>query len=208
MTVPATPGGSSAHRRQLRKYTRRAAEAGITFEWFPPTTVTDGTVDALFELHEARRRSRRASTTLSLRHHELVRRCCERAGVDRGPIAVVARDDDHVIGVLLGFGWQRTVALYQKGWHPDYASFSIGSLLVAEAVDAAVAMHADTVDFLRGTEDYKFRFGAVVRDDRTMVVPAGPVGALLLARGRVMAKRESRAPWREGADELELVGSR
>lgn len=202
MTASDGPGGSTTHRSSLRKYARRAERAGIAFEWFAPATVTTAIVDALFELHSARRESRRASTTLGPLHRDLLLRCCERADADRGPVAVVARRDGDVIGVLLGFGWQRGVALYQKGWHPDYASLSIGSLLVAEAVDAAVARGVETVDFLRGTEDYKFRFGAIVREDRTMVVPSGAVGALLVARSRVMVRREARAPWRRAESPL------
>ncbi|MDQ1534206.1 MAG: hypothetical protein QOF28_1967, partial [Actinomycetota bacterium] len=42
-------------------------------------------------------------------------------------------------------------------------------------------------------EDYKYRFGAVDHDDETVVVPAGLVGALLMARSRAMAGREARA---------------
>jgi CelD/BcsL family acetyltransferase involved in cellulose biosynthesis len=205
VTSANAPCGSSAHRSQLRKYARRAARAGIVFEWLPPSSVTPATVDALFELHSARRQSRRKSTTLGPLHRELLLQCCARAGVDRGPVAAVARRGDELIGVLLGFGWQRSVALYQKGWDPQYASFNIGSLLVAEAVDAAVGRGAASVDFLRGTEDYKFRFGAVVRDDRTMVVPSGAVGALLVARSRVMTRREARAPWRRTAVDLHPV---
>lgn len=186
------PGPSPLYRRQLRKYAGRIARAGVTFDWQGPGTVTPATVTALFALHDARRRSRDETSTIGPEHRDLLLRCCVRADSDRGPVAAIARKGDDVIGVLLGFWWQRGVELYQKGWDPTYAPFSLGSLLVVEAIRAADAADADTVDFLRGTEDYKYRFGAVTREDRTVVVPKGPIGALLVARGVALARRDAR----------------
>jgi len=193
------PGPSPLYRRQLRKYAARIARAGVTFDWQGPGAVTPSTVSALFALHDERRRSRNETSTLGPDHRDLLLRCCARAGSDRGPVAAIARKGDDVIGVLFGFWWQRGVELYQKGWDPTYAPFSLGSLLVVEAIRASDAAHADTVDFLRGTEDYKYRFGAVAREDRTVVVPRGPVGALLVARGVALARRDARRARRTAA---------
>jgi CelD/BcsL family acetyltransferase involved in cellulose biosynthesis len=189
-------GRSSNFRTQLNRFARRIARAGVTFEWQPAGAVSPAAVMELFELHWRLRRSRGQSTTLEWQHRELLLRCVERAGTDRGPAAVVARKGDDVVGVLLGFWWQGTFSAYQKGWEPSYAPFSIGSLLVAEAIGHSAAAGADTFDFLRGTEDYKYRFGAVDHDDATVVVPNGVTGALLMARSRALL-RPARRP-REG----------
>jgi CelD/BcsL family acetyltransferase involved in cellulose biosynthesis len=193
---PPRVGRSSNFRTQLGRFARRIARTGVTFEWQPAGAVSPATVMELFELHWRLRRNRGQSTTLEWQHRELVLRCVDRAGTGRGPAAVVARKGDDVVGVLLGFWWQGTFSAYQKGWEPSYAPFSIGSLLVAEAIGHSAAAGADTFDFLRGTEDYKYRFGAVDHDDATVVVPNGVTGALLMARSRALL-RPARRP-REG----------
>ena len=68
--------------------------------------------------------------------------------------------------------------------------------MVSEAIARAAADGAGTFDFLRGTEAYKYRFGAVDHDDETMVLPGGPVGAMFVARARVLSAREKRTPLR------------
>lgn len=193
-------GRSSNFRTQLGRFARRIARAGVTFDWQPAGAVSPAIVMELFELHWRLRRSRGQSTTLEWPHRELLLRCVERAGTGRGPAAVVARKGDDVVGVLIGFWWQGTFSAYQKGWEPSYAPFSIGSLLISEAIERAADAGAHTFDFLRGTEDYKYRFGAVDHEDETVVVPAGPVGALLLARSRALAVRDARARRTDAGD--------
>jgi CelD/BcsL family acetyltransferase involved in cellulose biosynthesis len=189
----ARVGRSANFRAQLARYARRIDRTGVTFEWQPPGTVAPATVMDLFELHWRLRRSRSESTTLERQHRDLLLRCVERGSAERGPAAVLARKGEDVVGALVGFWWRGCFSAYQKGWDPAYASFSIGSLLVSEAITHSARAGAHTFDFLRGTEDYKYRFGAVDVDDETFVLPAGPVGALFLARARALAARDARA---------------
>jgi CelD/BcsL family acetyltransferase involved in cellulose biosynthesis len=188
----APVGRSANFRAQLGRYGRRVERAGVTFDWQAPGTVRPATVNDLFELHWRLRRSRSESTTLERQHRELVLKCVERGSAERGPAAVIARKGEDVVGVLVGFWWQGCFSAYQKGWDPAYASFSIGSLLVSEAITRSARAGAHTFDFLRGTEEYKYRFGAVDVDDETFVLPAGPVGALFRARALALAARDAR----------------
>lgn len=187
--VEGRVGRSPNFRSQLGRFERRIARAGVTFDWQPAGTVDAATVMELFELHWRLRRSRGEATTLDWQHRELLLRCAERADADRGPAAVIARKGDETVGVLLGFWWKGWFSAYQSGWDPAYAPFSIGSLLVAKAITSATDAGATTFDFLRGTEDYKYRFGAVDHDDETVVVPSGVVGAMLTARAIALARR-------------------
>ena len=61
----------------------------------------------------------------------------------------------------------------------------MGSMLVLHALERAADEGTRAFDFLRGSEPYKYRFGARDRSDRTWLVPRGPAGALLVARHRV-----------------------
>ena len=185
-------GPSTAFVRQLRRFTRRLAREGVDFEWVAPTQVDEQLLVSLFELH-AKGRAGRGGAAFGMEQLSFHRRLVSRAGPGRGPAAVVARRGEAIVGVLYGFWWRDTFAAYQAGWDPGYARHSLGSVLVLRALEFAADQRVRTFDFLRGTEPYKYRFGARDRWDRTWLVPRGPAGALLVARHRVRACRRRAA---------------
>ena len=194
-------GPSRAFVRQLRRFTRRLEREGVRFEWVAPTRVDDRLLATLFELH-AHGGTRRGASTFGIEQLALHRRLTERSGPGRGPAAVVARRDEAIVGVLYGFWWQGTFAAYQSGWDPRFARHSIGSVLVLHALERAADEGAHTFDFLRGSEPYKYRFGARNRYDRTWLVPRGAAGAVLAARHRVRDRLRSRPNRNRPADAL------
>ncbi|MGR6997482.1 GNAT family N-acetyltransferase [Yinghuangia aomiensis] len=100
------------------------------------------------------------------------------------------------MGILYGFLWQGTFSYYQTGWDPALARLSLGTVLVAETVAAVRAEGADVFDFLRGAEEYKYRFGAVDRHDTTWLAGRGLSGLLLGGRVRAKELRTQRAAGR------------
>jgi CelD/BcsL family acetyltransferase involved in cellulose biosynthesis len=176
--------------RQLRRFTRRLERKGVGFEWVAPPGVDERLLDALFELKpDAFGDQRRAL-------HRLLSR---RAGPGRGPAAVVARRDERIVGLLYGFWWRDTFSAYQHGWDREFARDALGNVLVLHALELAATHGARTFDFLRGTEPYKYRFGARDDWDRTWLVPRGPGGALLAAAASARRRgRPAAAPPRAG----------
>jgi CelD/BcsL family acetyltransferase involved in cellulose biosynthesis len=49
---------------------------------------------------------------------------------------------------------------YMSGFDPDYMQFSLGTLVVAHAMQSSIREGLHTWDFLRGTESYKCNWGA------------------------------------------------
>jgi CelD/BcsL family acetyltransferase involved in cellulose biosynthesis len=49
---------------------------------------------------------------------------------------------------------------YLGGFDPEFARYSIGSLVILHALEQAAASSATEFDFLRGAESYKYRWGA------------------------------------------------
>ena len=188
--VPGAGGPSGTFVRQLRRFTRRLEHEGMRFEWVSPGRVDEPLLVALFDLH-ARGRADRGGGSFGIHqlplHGELVRA----AGPGRGPAAVVARRGEAIAGVLYGFWWRDTFAAYQSGWDRSYARHALGNVLILHALEFAADHGAQTFDFLRGTEPYKYRFGARDRWDRTWLVPRGPAGVLLAARHRARERRRS-----------------
>jgi CelD/BcsL family acetyltransferase involved in cellulose biosynthesis len=130
---------------------------------------------------------------LTEQHRALLLRLCASARPGSGPAAAVAIRDGDTVGVLFGFEWKGCFSAYQSGWDPSLAKESLGTVLVWEAMQRAAAAGARTFDFLRGSEPYKYRFGAHDDLDATYLVRSGSLGRLLDIRYRSSDRRAREA---------------
>lgn len=65
---------------------------------------------------------------------------------------------------LFNFDYRGRVWVYNSGLDPSaFAALSPGVVLTAAAIERAIALGRAEFDFLRGDEEYKYRFGAVDR---------------------------------------------
>lgn len=181
-------GRSSQFRRQLRARVRKANDAGLSFVYRPPGAVTTDDLDVLMSLHEARWDEKEGISSFGRSRLDLHRRALAFAGPDVGPVMVIARTAAAPVGVVYGFVWNGTFSFYQSGWDPAWASFSLGTVIHAVAVELMAAAGVRVYDFLRGAEDYKYRFGAVDVVDTTLLVPRGLGGRLLTLKASVKSR--------------------
>lgn len=146
---------------RYRKYRRRAERLGrLTLE-----SATLETCEEMFqsflELHEACWKGRgqdgmAADEPVRAFHREVVQRMAR-----RGSLRLYAlRSGDRTMASLYGYWSKRKLYCYWQGFDPEYAQSSPGMLLVGAVIEAAAAEGAIAVDFLRGEETYKFRWGA------------------------------------------------
>ena len=63
-------------------------------------------------------------------------------------------------GVYYGLLHRRRAYAYLGGFDPDFAHESPGVVLIGHAIAEAADEGAEQFDFLRGREDYKYRWGA------------------------------------------------
>lgn len=62
---------------------------------------------------------------------------------------------------LFNFAYNGRFYVYNSGLAPDsFHALSLGVVISAQAIERAIALGAHTFDFLRGNEEYKYRFGA------------------------------------------------
>ncbi len=158
----------STHFRKKIRYYRRALDRIGTVR---VETATAGTLDeflaALFALHTARWQRRNlpgvlADATSQQFHREVARRM-----LDTGMLRLYAiRCDNRIVAVFYGYSMSGTVHYYLSGYDPELEKLSIGTILVAHAIEQAVADGATTFDFLRGAEEYKYAWGATDRMNR------------------------------------------
>lgn len=75
----------------------------------------------------------------------------------------VAFLDSKPVAALFSFQMNDRIYLYNSGFDPDCFEFSPGIVIIGKDIMAAIDEGIKYYDFLRGDEDYKFRFGAEKR---------------------------------------------
>jgi CelD/BcsL family acetyltransferase involved in cellulose biosynthesis len=128
-------------------------------------------MQALFHLHEERWKTRSETGVLEdhrLRefHSEVAERFCK-AGFLR---FYGLRFNGSLRSVLYCFSLQRCVYYYLGGFDPDLGAYSPGSLLIDFAIHEARAAGFQKFDFLRGSEPYKYSWGAVDRMNKRLTI--------------------------------------
>ena len=155
---------STHFRKKLRYYRRALSRAGeVTVETCDATNI-DQFLAALFELHAARWQRRGLPGVLAAEVDQQFHRAATRALLDAGALRMYAtRISGRIVAVFYGMSNGETVYYYLSGYDPELEKLSIGTLIVAHAIEQAVHDGAREFDFLRGAEDYKYTWGAVDR---------------------------------------------
>jgi CelD/BcsL family acetyltransferase involved in cellulose biosynthesis len=155
----------STHFRKKIRYYRRALSriAPVTTQSATPETL-DELMDALYALHAARWQKRGRPGVLDDDVVQRFHREAARGLLGAGALRLYAmRLGERIVAVFYGFAQAGTVYYYLSGYDPELERLSIGTLIVAHAIEQAVREGATTFDFLRGAEEYKYAWGATDR---------------------------------------------
>jgi CelD/BcsL family acetyltransferase involved in cellulose biosynthesis len=145
----------------LRKYRRQAERRGsLTLESVDGESWSEG-LDALFALHRARWHSRGEpgmlpDDALHAFHREVAAGFLARGALVLHRLCL----DGSTIACLYGFREKATVYCYLQGFDPELDKLSPGAMVLGGTIEEAVRAGAREIDFLRGREDYKYRWGA------------------------------------------------
>jgi CelD/BcsL family acetyltransferase involved in cellulose biosynthesis len=147
--------------RKLRMARHRAERRNAMIKIATPDTALDH-LEALFRLHAARWESRGecgvlADFSVQAFHRDATPRLAA-AGLLQ---ATLLRIDGQVAGVFHGLRRGRNLFAYLGGFDPAFAFESPGTVLMGDALDRMMAGGAGTLNLLRGTEPYKYEWGAV-----------------------------------------------
>lgn len=159
--------GSTRLRKNIRYYRRAMSRnAAVTVETATEANL-DELLDALFVLHAARWQRRGLPGVLGDETTQNFHRDVARRLLRAGSLRMYAtRRDERIVAIFYGFAHGGTVYYYLSGYDPELEKLSIGTLIVAHAIDEAVRDGATTFDFLRGAEEYKYAWGATDRMNR------------------------------------------
>ena len=75
----------------------------------------------------------------------------------------VLRLDGVTVAMLFAFESGGVTYLYNSGFEPASSGLAVGLLSKAVSIREAIGRGCREFDFLRGDEEYKYRFGAVDR---------------------------------------------
>jgi CelD/BcsL family acetyltransferase involved in cellulose biosynthesis len=155
---------STHFRKKLRYYRRSLSRLGDVVVEKADASNLDELLAALFALHAARWQRKGLPGMLAADIDQRFHRDAARALLAGGALRMYAtRLNGRIVGVFYGFADRETVYYYLSGFDPELEKLSIGTLIVAHAIEEAVRDGARVFDFLRGAEDYKYVWGAVDR---------------------------------------------
>lgn len=194
-------GWSSNLRGQVRRRERKLVrELGLVYRLCDDPARLGEDLDVLFGLHDARWNDASSGFSAGRRalHARFARHCLERGWLRLW----IAEAEGRPVAAWYGFRFGDSDWYYQAGRDPDYASTSIGSVLLAHTIRDAAESGIGRYRFLLGEEDYKYRFAN--RDDPvdTVALAATPKGAaaVLAATAAARSPRTRRAVARIVAD--------
>lgn len=152
----------SKQRRELSRKLRRAEAADVVTDDVSRAADIDAEVDSFLDLLQKSTFDKRGWLNEGRRalFHD-VARSAQAAGTLQLLFTSV---EGRRAAALFNFDYKDRIWVYNSGLDPAaFAALSPGVVLTAAAIERAIALGRTEFDFLRGNEEYKYRFGAVDR---------------------------------------------
>ncbi len=150
----------SKQRRELSRKLRRAEGSEVETTIVGPTADITAEVDSFLELLQKSTFEKRDWLDDGRRalFHDVAR-----AALDGGYLQLMfTAAEGRRAAALFNFDYDGRIWVYNSGLDPSaFAALSPGVVLTATAIEEAIKLGRETFDFLRGDEEYKYRFGAV-----------------------------------------------
>lgn len=147
-------------RHEIRRKQRRAErETTVGFYFVTPQHNLVAEIDDFVALQQASRADKAEFMTPEMRHFfGVMAQRMQEAGWLR--LCFLTLNGEKT-AALLGFEYNRRYLLYNSGYDPDaYPHLSPGWVLLAYAIQYAIAVGDQVFDFMQGNEEYKYRFGS------------------------------------------------
>lgn len=172
-------------REQIKRYPKRLEKQfAVEYQLAQTPDEVRVALDDLFRLHGKRWRARGQTGVLATpRRQAFHREVCEEF-LKRGWLRLwTLRCDNRPACVLLSYCYEGRYSFFIGGFEPELMRWSVGTCLFARVFQHAIEEGATEFDFLRGEEEYKYRFGAVNQPYQTLCFfRDSPRGRLMRAR--------------------------
>jgi CelD/BcsL family acetyltransferase involved in cellulose biosynthesis len=183
---------SANFREQVRRKERKLArEHELEYRFCDDPARLDDHLDTLFRLHLARwGESGTWLTGTEAFHREFASRALERGWLRLWLLEL----DGRPVAAWYGFRFGGAELYYQAGRDPAWERSSVGFVLLAHSIRAAIEDGANEYWFLEGSEGFKYRFASDDPGLETIAIPrslrgrAAVAAASMLGRGGVFSK--------------------
>lgn len=151
---------SVSFKRMIKNRTNFCEKHGVEFRFL--LNKDEGSLDEAFielnRLHAIRMGEMDTESKFlksdSQRFHQVIQQENKEAFI----LIVQAVESEKVIGTLYGFVSSNRYAYFAAGIDPNYSKYSLGVVLIGRVIDYLISNKYKYFDFLRGTEDYKYRW--------------------------------------------------
>lgn len=155
-------GIDKKQRHEIRRKMRRIESAEVPVRW---RLVADGDdldaeVDAFLNLMAQEPEKQSFLTEVMRSQMRLAVHAAQRAGWLQ--LAFLEVNGEKAAGYL-NFDYANHIWVYNSGINYDYSAYSPGWVLLGYLLQWAIENQRERFDFMRGDEDYKYRFGGVDR---------------------------------------------
>ena len=156
-------------REQIKRYPKRLEkEFQVEYELAQTETQMQTALDDLFRLHGKRWRARGQTGVLATPRRQKFHRAVCSSFLRHDWLRLwTMRCDGAPACVLLNYFHGGKYYFFIGGFEPELMRWSVGTCLFARVFRHAIEEGAQEFDFLRGEEEYKYRYGAVNRAYKT-----------------------------------------
>jgi len=181
-------------RRKVRKLER---DFNVRFYAWSDTDTLSSAMEKLGQLHRKRWKEQDISHSFADDRYNNFHEKVAAEFLNKGNLRLyVLEMDDSICAMLYCFKHCDKVFYYQSGHDPEYANYSIGTVMFAYAIREAIAENTTEFDFLRGSHEYKYNWSNADRNTVTLTAGNGNLagkihftGALGKSRIRDYLKR-------------------
>jgi hypothetical protein len=158
-------GIDKKQRHEIRRKMRRLAESGHPNRWYIVENADNAEVEmnAFLDLMENDEEKKTFLTPAMRIQMRETMRCAFDTGCLNLSFLVI---DEKKAAGYFSFYYLNRLWVYNSGMNRDFSEFSPGWVLLGYLLQWANNQKIDEFDFLRGDEDYKYKFGAI---DRSVV---------------------------------------
>jgi len=155
-------GIDKKQRHEIRRKLRRAEEAGSDVRWYivADGSTLDAEIEGFMRLMTNDEDKAKFLTPAMRAHMQQTTRCAFDAGCLQ--LAFLEVKGEKAAGYL-NFDYLDKLWIYNSGLDWKFSEYSPGWVLLANLIRNAIDAGRTEFDFMRGNEDYKYRFGAVDR---------------------------------------------
>ena len=155
-------------RRRTRNLEKKHA---VDFQCVTAQPLVARYVTILFELHRKRWATREGTSKFDDPQREIFHvKIAEKLLAANYLRLFVLQVDEVPVAILYCFAYDGHIYYYQAGMDPEFEKKSIGMVVMGKAIEASFAEGAHEYDFLRGLEDYKFRWTDKTRDTHILEI--------------------------------------